>query len=362
MANILVPQTEPGNQKVSTQSQLIPPQPIVTQKPKAQTTYKPPISGPVPYNNFNRYSTAKDESPSPFSFILLLLFPLIICGVIAYFGLRFIPPQERTEMPIPVLAELPEFTNVQSFSLVGTTSPNEKILVYINDTRSGEAQADANGKFNYPVKLTKEELYQFNATTYKPLPYPVQSRKSSTVQVTYDNTPPTMIISTIPASYNQSEISIQGSANEKCVLSIQVGDSNYSGETDSNLKFSIPIKLQVGTNKFIITATDLAQNKVSSSEIQIKYDKGSTNGGIKVTPTPTITTTPSVNPTGSVTPTPKKTKTPTKLPDSAGPFDTATTKIFSKILSIVILFIMGLALMSSFAATWLVKTYRRVTK
>jgi hypothetical protein len=162
-----------------------------------------------------------------------------------------------------------------------------KIDFYQDGTKTQELKSDKNGKFSAKVELKEgDNKFKAAATNEKG-----KSKTSSEINIVYDKTPPTLVLSQTEIKTDSDKAEISGETEKNSTLTLWVDDKEIGKTTAKDGKFKFDVKdLKNGENKFIIKVTDEAGNVGEQKEVVITYTPPAVTS--KTTETPTPTTTP----------------------------------------------------------------------
>lgn len=169
---------------------------------------------------------------------------------------------DTTPPPPPKFKYFPESTNQQNVTLSGNTEAGVTVKLDFNGNVQ-EILADNNGQFSFNVTL-QNGINTFSATSTDQAGN--QSQKSNDYQITFDNTPPDLEI-TSPSdgsSYfgsTQRQITIMGKTEVGAKVSIN--DRIISVDDSGNFQYTTT--LNEGSNNFNIKSQGLAGNVTEKS-------------------------------------------------------------------------------------------------
>ena len=162
----------------------------------------------------------------------------------------------------PQFDQIPEFTNIESIKIEGT-SEDGAIIVIRSNNHSDEVVANSDGRFSFIFNLNDGE----NSIDAKAIDSSNnESVQTKTYKIVFDNEEPILEISS-PADgaeffgSGQRQLSIKGTVNEKVDLTI----NGRVVSTKDDGSFSFATTLSEGENKFDIVATDPAKNETATS-------------------------------------------------------------------------------------------------
>lgn len=173
-----------------------------------------------------------------------------------------ISSSDMTPPPPPKFRNFPEFTNQQSLTLYGNTEAGSTVKLIFNGSQS-EVLADNNGQFSFNVNL-QNGVNTFAATSTDQAGN--QSLKSEDHQVTFDNKPPELEITspTDSSSYfgsNQRQVTIAGKSEAESKVTI----NDRIIAVDEEGTFQYTTTLNEGANTFNVKSVDSAGNFVEKS-------------------------------------------------------------------------------------------------
>ncbi len=171
-------------------------------------------------------------------------------------------------VPAPVLNSLPVATNSAQVVITGQGESNETIKLYINNSLTDTTTTDNNGKFSFSESL-QTGSNQIEATALK---NNKTSAYSNTVTVTYNNTPPTLTVSTPSDGQSFSKDQNTALVTGKTDPNVTVTVNGFWAVIDENNNFSYNLPLQNGDNQIKIIATDQAGNK-TEKDIKVTYSQ-----------------------------------------------------------------------------------------
>ena len=145
---------------------------------------------------------------------------------------------------------------------------NAKIDFYQEGTKTQELMSDGNGKFSVKVDL-KEGGNKFKATATNEKG---RSKTSSEINIIYDKTPPTLVLSQTKIETGSDKAEISGETEKNSTLTLWVNDKEIGNTIakDSKFKFNVT-NLKNGENKYIIKVTDEANNIGEQKEVVVIY-------------------------------------------------------------------------------------------
>jgi len=175
---------------------------------------------------------------------------------------------EDTIPPIaPQFAAVPEATNTATINISGSSEPQSKVKIYVNDELLTTTQANTKGEFFVEkVPLQKGE----NILTALAVDEAGnQSEISEEVKVTYDNVPPELEITQPEGNKTvyEPKIEIKGKTESE---EIKVTINGHLALVEKDGHFNYLYELAGGENKIEIVAEDLAGNK-TKKELIINY-------------------------------------------------------------------------------------------
>ncbi|MFH1601895.1 MAG: Ig-like domain-containing protein [Candidatus Shapirobacteria bacterium] len=176
--------------------------------------------------------------------------------------------QEDTVPPVPpTFFAVTEATNSAILKLSGSSEPESKVEIYLNNNLLLATQADEQGLFSVE-KVTLEK--GTNTLTAKALDASEnQSQNSEEAKIVFDDQPPQLEI-TAPEDkstvYSQT-VEVKG-ISESENIKITVNDRLVVIEKEG--EFTYPYELSQGENKITVVAEDLAGNQ-TEKELTVNY-------------------------------------------------------------------------------------------
>ncbi len=165
---------------------------------------------------------------------------------------------QETIIPSPVIANIPLATNSSSLKINGYSTPNQKVIIFINDLETKTIEADSEGKFEGFISLAlgNNKIYAVAEN-----PNGKRSEASSTWNVFFNDTPPFLEIlepkNESIFKRNQNPVEIKGKTDK--FSKVYINDQRIV--VDENGNFVYTLTLQKGENKVKITAIDPAENQ-----------------------------------------------------------------------------------------------------
>lgn len=194
---------------------------------------------------------------------------LLIGALVVMFLLTRLPYRTDSDLPVPTLEELDEYTNSKELTIEGENVPGEKVVLYVNDKRQNETvETNEDGEFKFEDVEVEEGDYEFEATTVTGRLWKKQSQKSNTVETTVDRTSPS---AEVELDYEEetesSRATIKGEAEEGAFVVLEGEDKEYEVKTDEKGKFEVKdVELEEGENTFKVKVTDEAGNTTEATE------------------------------------------------------------------------------------------------
>jgi hypothetical protein len=174
--------------------------------------------------------------------------------------------QNETFLTAPTLYQDFEATNSAKITVKGYALPNSKIKLEING-RSLTETAATNGDFKFANVLLDggdNKITAYMVADEK------ESEPSKQVVITYDATPPTLIVDTPQDGQKffdfDKDIDIKGTSEPDVQLSV----NGHYLIVGTNGTFSTSMTLENGDNQVIVEAEDKAGNR-TKSELTIQY-------------------------------------------------------------------------------------------
>lgn len=174
--------------------------------------------------------------------------------------------EDRSFIPPPILNSMPSATNSANIVLLGVSSQNHTIILYVNDALVDKIKAQKNGTFSFKYTLSENE----NAIKAKAENNGKESQFSSTLNISYKSTPPSLNINSPTDgqsfSKDQNTVDVKGETDAQAKVTV----NDFWAITDQNNKFSYILPLKNGENLIKIVATDQAGNKTEKT-IKVTY-------------------------------------------------------------------------------------------
>jgi len=167
----------------------------------------------------------------------------------------------------PIFAKVKSPTNQSPVTLSASNAyKNAKIELCQDGTKTQELKSDGNGKFSVKVDL-KEGDNKFKATATNEKG---KSKTSSEINIIYDKTPPTLVLSQTKIETDSDKAEISGETEKNSTLTLWNSDKEIGKTSTRDGKFKFDVKeLKNGENKFIIKVTDEAGNTGEQKEVVI---------------------------------------------------------------------------------------------
>ncbi|MBD3355376.1 hypothetical protein GF361_05330, partial [Candidatus Woesearchaeota archaeon] len=164
---------------------------------------------------------------------------------------------------------LPDYTNSESLEIIGNTTADSTVNLYVNEVFSAKYDVGDNGLFYFQAQLNPDftELQVPNQIKIEVLG--PQGETSADFNVTVDDTLPEIQIDSFPLYTSDDAITVTGTVSETSSVEIFVNNvSVYQQNTDS---FSASATIREGKNTVKITALDRAGN-VAETQRNILLD------------------------------------------------------------------------------------------
>lgn len=209
-----------------------------------------------------------------FAIIILIIkfgVPLIINFTLFISGSKdfeqTVKHEDASFIPPPILNPMPTATNSAEVVISGVAFSNQAINLYINNTLVSKTKTQKNGDFSFRETLEERE----NAIKTKAEAHGKESEFSSTLNISYINTPPSLTIIS-PAdgqsfSKDQNSIEVGGTTDSQ----VRVTVNDFWAITDQSNRFSYTLPLKSGDNQIKIVATDQAGNKTEKT-VKVTYN------------------------------------------------------------------------------------------
>lgn len=169
----------------------------------------------------------------------------------------------------PVLNPIPDATNIAQITLTGSTQPDQKVNLYVNNKFIKEAPVYENNNFKFENILLKEGNNDIKVKAISS--DKKESEFSQILHIVYKNKPPELeIISPHDKQIftnSGNQIKVEGKTDRD----VRVTVNDYWAIIDDKGNFSYLINFQNGDNKIKVVATDLAGNK-TEKEITVKKE------------------------------------------------------------------------------------------
>lgn len=213
-----------------------------------------------------------------YSFLTLVLLGLIFkFGILAAVqvaeflqGKEDVPTGGLTDdiLSPPQLFSLPEATNSATLVVSGYAQPNSEIDIYLNELNVQTLESDSEGKFETDISLSLgvSKIYAVVKNAKDQLSPP-----SRAWEVFYEKSAPMLeILEPEEGSLIRKNPSVY--IKGKVAKTTKVTINDHLAILDSEGYFNYPVKLGDGENKFMIVATDPAQNK-TEKEFILHYQR-----------------------------------------------------------------------------------------
>lgn len=231
--------------------------------------------------------TVTDES-TPWLKILAigaLIFGLVVLlAILLLVVITRISPRVDSSLQVPVLKELPAYTNSEKIVLEGTAKDATQVIIYVDEKQeSNFANVNQDGSFSYEFTFPSEKKYKFEAASLTGTIVKSRSDKSSPVEITFDKTAPSKTITFDQSNktVDAGKVTVKGKAEADSTVTIKKDDKSYITTTDKDGNFEIKdVQLSNGENVFSVEVKDKAGNVVKANDLKIVYNgAGSLNGG-----------------------------------------------------------------------------------
>ena len=174
---------------------------------------------------------------------------------------------ENTFIAPPILNPMPSATNSAQITVSGTSIANDKIEIFINDSKIDEKKPEKDGNFSFDISLPQKE----NTIKAKAVKDKKESDFSAPINISFVNSAPTLKISS-PSdgdSFSKDQNSVEVKGETDAFVKITVND--FWAITDQSNHFSYILPLKNGENQIKITAVDQAGNKTEKT-IKVTYN------------------------------------------------------------------------------------------
>lgn len=170
--------------------------------------------------------------------------------------------------PSVAISTLPQTVSTPSIVIDGITEIGSTLVVTDGiGTVVGTGLA-LTGTFSIDSTLTLNAVNVLTVTATDP----AGNTGSSSVSITQDSTPNTLVISTLPQTLNADNITLTGSTKPNSTLDITGGAATATGTADGMGLYSIVVSLtQDASNTLLVTSTDVVAN-VSTGSILVVED------------------------------------------------------------------------------------------
>jgi hypothetical protein len=172
-------------------------------------------------------------------------------------GTKTITKTNTTPPAPPRFNNFPAFTNQQNITVTGTAEAGATVKLFFSGG-SQQILADKDGNFSFNLQLTSGDN-NFSAVAIDPSGN--QSQQSQTYDITFDNKPPNLTV-TSPSDgtsfygSSQRQVTIQGTTDAGS--QITVNDRIVSVDDSGNFQYTTT--LNDGANSFVVKSTDQAGN------------------------------------------------------------------------------------------------------
>jgi len=175
---------------------------------------------------------------------------------------------EDTIPPVPPqFAAVPEATYTATIKIGGSSEPESKVEIYLNDKLLLVTEANGEGKFEVEKIPLQEGENLLSALAIDAAGN--KSTSSEKVKVVFDNKPPELEIiePENEAVVYEQKVEIKGKVESE---DIRVTVNDHLVVIEKEGSFAYPFELQEGKNEVTIIAEDLAGNK-TEKKLEITY-------------------------------------------------------------------------------------------
>ncbi|MBI4091281.1 hypothetical protein HY419_00850, partial [candidate division WWE3 bacterium] len=177
---------------------------------------------------------------------------------------------EKIVSQTPAFGDIKKVTNQKTITIHGFSEPGSLIRLFLNGPEVSSTTSDSEGGFTFnDVNLLSGQNIIFAKAESRDK---IESEKSETVYITYDNSKPEIkILSPKNDEEIQSvdtRVKVKGFVNEEATVTV----NSHLSIVDSEGNFESLINVKDGENVIAVMAIDEAGNE-SSSSIKIKFDK-----------------------------------------------------------------------------------------
>lgn len=159
--------------------------------------------------------------------------------------------------PTVVISTLSQTVHAASVTLDGMTENNSTLVVTNGGTVVGSGTASATGVLSIAGTLTINTANTLVVTATDA----AGNTGSSSVVITEDSTPNTLVISTLPQTLNANSLTITGSTKPNSMIGISGGTVTATGVADGAGLYSLVVSLtQDAPNMLVVTSTDVVLN------------------------------------------------------------------------------------------------------
>lgn len=232
----------------------------------------------VYYGNSTNLTLTKDVSESVLNHSVLI--DNLFNNTLYYFAVQsnntiannsnnfysFTTLQAQSNIPLFLNVSIPEYVNTRYIDIGGTTKPNVRVLVYLNNNLD-RAYQTLDGNFDF----TNVDIIDNSANSIVVKIIDTDNTNiTKSFTVTSDLIAPNITITQQPSSLiNVKNVSVSGAVSEYCAITISVNRTNvYSSNGTS---FSATVNIAEGYNLINILAVDRAGNYVSK-DISLSTD------------------------------------------------------------------------------------------
>ena len=154
----------------------------------------------------------------------------------------------------PQISSLPDQTRTKSVNITGTAESGSTVTVLVNDEEAFSTLTDKEGLFSGEANLSGGE--NIVVATAKD-PAGNESRKSKELSITYDATPPSLVLlQELPSQTSTPTITVSGKAEAGAKVTINQRVTVVNGDG----VFNHTMQLNPGENRIEIVASDAAEN------------------------------------------------------------------------------------------------------
>lgn len=174
--------------------------------------------------------------------------------------------EDTSFISAPILNPLPVATNSAEVIISGSASPNQTVILYINDNLVDKTEAQKNGNFSFRQTLSEKE----NEIKTKAETNGKESEFSQAVNILVKNSPPSLSVDfpTDGESFSKEQNTVEVKGTTDAQIKVTVND--FWAITDQANHFSYILPIKEGENQIKIVATDQAGNKTEKT-IRVIY-------------------------------------------------------------------------------------------